>query len=294
MRRALLLALSLLAIPAVQAADLQPFKASYTADWKQLPMSGSAERSLTKSDNGIWTLNFKASMLVASLNEESTLKIEKNALIPLTYHFERGGLGKAKKIDLDFDWAAKMVTGTDQGDAVKVPLLSGMLDKSTYQLALQRDVEAGKKSMSYQVVDGNDVDTYDFRVIGPEVVETKAGKVDAIKVERVRDPTQNKRITEMWSPRAGVRCWSNCVRSKKTARNTTSCCWTARWMANRSRATELSDKLLAASFKKTSLRRGFFWPVTRHKHETFFIKLISKSVNTPCLKGCRVYRFLAR
>ena len=96
MRRALLLALSLLAIPAVQAADLQPFKASYTADWKQLPMSGSAERSLTKSDNGIWTLNFKASMLVASLNEESTLKIEKNTLIPLTYHFERGGLGKAK------------------------------------------------------------------------------------------------------------------------------------------------------------------------------------------------------
>ena len=140
MRRALLLALSLLAIPAVQAADLQPFKASYTADWKQLPMSGSAERSLTKGDNGIWTLNFKASMLVASLNEESTLKIEKNTLIPLTYHFERGGLGKAKKIDLDFDWAAKMVTGTDQGDAVKVPLLSGMLDKSTYQLALQRDV----------------------------------------------------------------------------------------------------------------------------------------------------------
>ncbi|NNG62017.1 hypothetical protein HKD51_10615, partial [Pseudomonas fragi] len=37
MRRALLLALSLLTIPAVQAADLQPFNASYTADWKQLP-----------------------------------------------------------------------------------------------------------------------------------------------------------------------------------------------------------------------------------------------------------------
>ena len=198
MRRALLLALSLLAIPAVQAADLQPFHASYTADWKQLPMSGSAERSLTKNDNGTWTLNFKASMLVASLNEESTLKLENNTLVPLTYHFERGGLGKAKKIELDFDWATKMVTGTEQNEAVKVPLITGMLDKSTYQLALQRDVAAGKKSMSYQVVDGNDVDTYDFRVLGPEKVETKAGSIDAIKVERVRDPTQNKRITEMW------------------------------------------------------------------------------------------------
>ena len=198
MRRALLLALSLLAIPAVQAADLQPFKASYTADWKQLPMSGSAERSLTKNSDGNWTLNFKASMMIASLTETSVILFDKDTLQPKSYSFERGGLGKAKKINLDFDQSAKKVTGFENKDPVNVTLESGMLDKSTYQLALQRDVLAGKKSMSYQVVDGNDVDTYDFRVIGPEVVETKAGKVDAIKVERVRDPTQNKRITEMW------------------------------------------------------------------------------------------------
>ena len=198
MRRALLLALSLLAIPAVQAADLQPFKASYTADWKQLPMSGSAERSLTKGADNVWTLNFKASMLIASLNEESTLKLEKDQPVPLSYHFERGGLGKAKNIDLNFNWKDMTVTGTDNKTPVTVKLLTGMLDKSTYQLALQRDVLAGKKSMSYQVVDGDEVDTYDFRVIGPEVVTTKAGKINAIKVERVRDPAQNKRITEMW------------------------------------------------------------------------------------------------
>ena len=198
MRRALLLALSLLAIPAVLAADLQPFTASYTADWKQLPMSGSAERSLTKNSDGNWTLNFKASMMIASLTETSTFKVENNSLLPLTYTFERGGLGKAKKVNLDFDWATKMVTGTENKDPVKLPLISGMLDKSTYQLALQRDVAAGKKSMSYQVVEGEDVDTYDFRVLGPEKVETKAGSIDAIKVERVRDPTKNKRTTVMW------------------------------------------------------------------------------------------------
>ena len=198
MRRALLLALSLLAIPAVQAADLQPFTASYTADWKQLPMSGSAERSLSKGDKGDWVLNFKASMMLASLTETSTFKVENNTLLPLTYTFERGGLGKTKKVNLDFDWATKMVTGTENKDPVKLPLISGMLDKSTYQLALQRDVAAGKKSMSYQVVEGEDVDTYDFRVLGPEKVKTKAGSIDAIKVERVRDPTKNKRTTVMW------------------------------------------------------------------------------------------------
>ena len=82
MRRALLLALSLLAIPAVQAADLQPFKASYTADWKQLPMSGSAERSLTKGADNVWTLNFKASMMIASLTETSVILFDKDTLQP--------------------------------------------------------------------------------------------------------------------------------------------------------------------------------------------------------------------
>ncbi|KAB0506662.1 DUF3108 domain-containing protein [Pseudomonas moorei] len=198
MRRALLFACALLALPFAQAADLQPFSASYTADWKQLPMSGTAERSLTQEANGVWKLSFKASMMIASLTEESTLTLDKDTLLPQSYHFERGGLGKAKKSDLDFDWNTKMITGTDRGDAVKVPLNRGMLDKSSYQLALQEDVAAGKKSMNYQVVDGSDVDTYDFRVLGTEKVDTKAGMIDAIKVERVRDPTQNKRITVMW------------------------------------------------------------------------------------------------
>ncbi|SEN39625.1 Protein of unknown function [Pseudomonas sp. ok272] len=200
MRRILLLACALFALPFAQAADLQPFSASYTADWKQLPMSGTAARSLEKTSNGDWKLSFKASMMIASLTEESTLKLDKDTLLPQSYHFERGGLGKAKKINLDFDWTTKMVTGTDRGDAVKVPLNTGMLDKSTYQLALQRDVAAGKKSMSYQVVEGEDTDTYDFRVLGPEKVNTKVGSIDAIKVERVRPPAESgsKRITEMW------------------------------------------------------------------------------------------------
>lgn len=198
MRRALLFALALFALPSVNAAELAPFSASYTADWKQLPMSGTAERTLTKNDNGTWTLAFKASMMIASLSEVSTLTVDKDTILPQTYNFERGGLGKAKKVDLKFDWTSKVVTGSDRGDAIKLPLNRGVLDKSTYQLVLQHDIAAGKQSMSYQVVDGDEVDTYDFRVLGSEKVETKAGQIDAIKVERVRDPTQSKRVTVLW------------------------------------------------------------------------------------------------
>jgi hypothetical protein len=197
MGRALLFALSLICLPAL-AAELKPFSASYTADWKQLPVSGSAERSLQALDNGVWKLNFEASMLVAGLTEESTLRLDKDVFLPQTYLYERNGLGKGKKIEYDFDWSAKQVIGSDRGTPVRLPLNRGLLDKSTYQLALQHDVAAGIKSMSYQVVDGEDVETYDFRVLGEEAVRTKAGLIDAIKVERVRDPTKSSRKTILW------------------------------------------------------------------------------------------------
>ncbi|PTQ72295.1 DUF3108 domain-containing protein [Pseudomonas sp. GV071] len=197
MRRALLFVLAVLTLPA-QALELKPFSASYTADWKQIPVSGSAERSLQKQADGRWLLNFKAAMLVASLTEESTFRIDGTTFLPLTYRYDRSGLGKGKSVELDFDWDAKKVIGSDRGDQVSLPLNRGIQDKSTYQVVLQADVAAGKKTMSYQVVDGGDIETYDFRVLGEEKVETMAGSVDAIKVERVRDPTQSSRKTVLW------------------------------------------------------------------------------------------------
>ena len=197
MRRALLLSLALLSLPAA-AFELQPFTASYTADWKQLPISGSAERNLKALDNGRWELEFEASMLVAGLTEVSVFTLEKGTFLPLSYHFSRSGIGKSKEINLDFDWQQKQVMGTHRDESVHLPLNRGLLDKSTYQLALQQDVADGMTSLTYQVVDGDEVETYDFRVLGEERVRTKAGLIDAIKIERVRDPTKSSRKTILW------------------------------------------------------------------------------------------------
>lgn len=197
MHRVLLLVSALFCLPA-QGFELQPFSASYTADFKQVPVSGSAERSLVQQQDDTWKLRFKASMLVASLTEDSTFRVTNNSLQPLTYQYRRSGLGKSKEIEHDFDWSSRQVLGSERGKPLRVPLNRGLLDKSTYQLALQYDVADGKTSMSYQVLDGDDVETYDFRVLGEEAVRTRAGVVDALKVERVRDPTKSRRKTTMW------------------------------------------------------------------------------------------------
>ena len=199
MRRAVLFLLAAFSLPAsLMAADLQPFSATYTADWKQLPFSGKAERSLKQQDDGTWKLDFSASMLVASLNETSWLSLVNGDIRPHQYRYARKGMGKSKKIKQNFDWDTQQATGSDRGTPISLTLIQGVQDKSSYQLALQRDIAEGKTSMSYQVLDGDDLDTYDFRVLGEESVETVVGSVDAIKVERVRDPTQSKRVTVLW------------------------------------------------------------------------------------------------
>lgn len=199
MRRALVLFLAALNLPvSVWAAELQPFSASYTADFKQVPVSGSAQRSLVAQSDGVWKLDFSASMFIAGLNETSWLTLHNDDVQPLKYRYARKGMGKSKKIKQDFNWTTQQVTGSDRNDPINATLIQGVQDKASYQLALQRDVAEGKTSMSYQVMDGDELDTYDFRVLGEESVETMVGTVDAIKVERVRDPTQSKRITVLW------------------------------------------------------------------------------------------------
>jgi hypothetical protein len=152
-------------------------------------MSGTAERSL-KNANGTWDLNFKASMMIASLTEQSTLKLDNDTLLPQKYHFERGGWARRRKsISLRLD--GKKVTGSDRGDAINLPLNRGVLDKSSYQLALQHDVAAGKKSMTYQVVDGDEIDTYDFRVLGTEKShQGRPGRCDQGRARARPEPEQ--------------------------------------------------------------------------------------------------------
>lgn len=193
----ILLLLALLT-PAVHAFELLPFSASYTADFQNAPFSGTAERSLTRLREGGWELRFEASMLVASFSESSRFKEEHGVPVPLSYQYSRSGMGSSRSVEQDFDWSSRQILGVRKGKPYRVPLHRGLLDRSTYQIALQQDVARGKTAMTYQVLDEAEVETYDFRVLNEENVRTRVGLVRAVKVERVRDPGQSRRRTTLW------------------------------------------------------------------------------------------------
>ena len=163
-----------------------------------MPFSTRKVLTSRRLDNGRWELSFEASMPLASLREVSTFRVENGTVLPMTYRFERRVVAKSKQVEHDFDWTEGQVRGSDRGEPVRLALSRGMQDKGTYQLALQADVAAGEQGMSYQVIDGDEIEVYDFRVLGEERVETRMGSINAIKVERVRDPAQSSRKTVLW------------------------------------------------------------------------------------------------
>ncbi|PKM31070.1 MAG: DUF3108 domain-containing protein [Gammaproteobacteria bacterium HGW-Gammaproteobacteria-11] len=182
---------------ALSAAELVPFSASYAADMKKIPVNGEATHSLSSNEDGTWTLTFNAGMFVARLTEESTLRLEQDRLLPLSYRYERRGLGRSRETTQRFDWDNEQVSGTHKGDDFILATEPGLLDKTTYQLALQRDLMAGLEEMHYRVVDGDDIDDYHFRVTGERRVTTRAGQFDAVEVERVRE-ADAQRTTTLW------------------------------------------------------------------------------------------------
>lgn len=179
------------------AQPLIPFTASYAADMKSIPVNGEATHSLQQNTDGTWELKFRASMFVARLTEESTLKLENDQVIPLHYRYERKGLGRSRKTTQTFDWNTNQVHGVYKKEAFSFPTQPGLLDKTTYQLALQRDLMAGKTTMRYLVVDNDEIEQYQFKVIGEQKVTTRNGQFDAVEVERVREPDA-KRHTTLW------------------------------------------------------------------------------------------------
>ena len=182
---------------ALSAAQLTPFTASYAADMKKIPVNGEAIHSLTMNTDETWNLSFTAGMFVARLSEDSTLRLEDDRVVPLSYTYERRGLGRSRKTTQVFDWTNGVVKGVHKGDTFTLPTEPGLLDKTTYQLALQQDLMAGRTEMTYRVLDGDDIDEYEFKVVGEDRVTTRAGQFDAVEVERVRDP-DSKRQTTLW------------------------------------------------------------------------------------------------
>lgn len=181
---------------------LTPFSAHYASTWDVgLKIGGTAIRQLQQTDDGKWQFSLSAKALVAKLNEQSLLTVEDNQLLPLRYQYQRKILNNKTDLSIDFDWQQGQAT-THSGNSWSMPITAPLQDKLSVQLQLQRDLTQATQintgdQLSYEVAAGGQIEAFNYRVIGNEILDTPMGTMEAIKIERLRSETSN-RLTYIW------------------------------------------------------------------------------------------------
>ncbi len=193
----------MIALPAsagdVDYAPLAPYEARYTASMsKGVSLNGEGVRELTDQGNNVWLYRTDVDSFIADINESLIFRWEDGQVIPLRYRYHLSGfLIKDRKQSIDFDWQAGIATGSYRGDKFEVELRDNTLDPLGYQLQLHQDLKAGKRDVTYQVLDKGDYDDDRFAVIDEDSLGDNGRTMNTLKAEKVRDE-DSKRQTLMW------------------------------------------------------------------------------------------------
>ncbi len=185
-------------LPAHAMDTPKDFKAIYKASFSGFDIK--AVSQLSTLESGQKELRFEAKSWIAGIEEFSRFDWGQEGLIPARYEYHRTGLGRERHAILTFDWAENNVTNNVQSKPWSMSVPDGSLDKLSAQLQLRLDLINQKALNDYQIADGGKLKTYTFEVLGEEIIETRLGKLNTVKVLR-RQKTNSKRSTTLWLAR---------------------------------------------------------------------------------------------
>lgn len=173
-RAALLLALCCLPL-AAGAAELMPFKATYSIRWGGMT-AGTGELRLQRQSDTTWSYEreirgrglFRLALPAHQL-ARSIFRIENDQIVPHSF------VSDEKAQEIRFDWIAGRVTGTVDGRQIDLPTQPGLLDELSVQVALMQELMHGRTPARFVLVDEDRIKDYRYAVEGSETIESVAG-----------------------------------------------------------------------------------------------------------------------
>jgi len=191
---------------------------SYTAEYhaRSHGMTSTATRSLSSKANGLFELEqgLSVSLLganVISIRETSQFHVQDQQAIPSGYWYRQRGFG-GRREHLGFDWDKGVVTYTRDGRDQQIELNGRVLDPLGFSVQLSLDVRHAMQGdldgsgantsgeFEYDIADSDRIVSHLYRIIGEEILETDAGSLATVKLERVREP-DSPRSTTIWLAR---------------------------------------------------------------------------------------------
>jgi hypothetical protein len=175
----------LMAGAAASAAEVKPFTADYQANY--LGIAGMGRMVLAQAGANRWKYSLDIGGSMATLNQTTVFEDSNGQWRPISNSDTSAVLVKRKQKKATYDWSrgeARWTGDVKPERAGPVKLQSGDLDAMMINLAIARDVPAGKP-LRYRMVDDGRVKQLNYQVTGKETITVAGKALQATKVTRV-------------------------------------------------------------------------------------------------------------
>jgi hypothetical protein len=205
-RRPLTFALCLLAARATLAApdpSVATYVATYRVEYKGKEAGTSEFRVSYLADEDVY--EFASSTLAKGLLklarpnpaiERSRFRVVSGAVQPLEFWYEDGSRSGEDNVHVAFDWQRRIATVATASGRREMALPSAALDRGSLQVALMRDLAAGRDVERYDLADEDSVASYVYADNGTAKVDTGAGAQETRILTQQREGSS--RATWLW------------------------------------------------------------------------------------------------
>jgi len=192
------------AVDGAGAAGSTPplFTAVYGLEWHGLT-AGYSTLSLTEPSPGryVYSSVSRARGVVRlvfpdPISERSTFRIEHGRIEPLDYEEDDGAGRQNQNVALQFDWKAMEVRGNAGTKNVAQPLETGTQDPMSVQIALMRELTAGRSPTRFMLFDKTEAAEYHYTREGSVALDTPLGRLDTVVYRS--DRPDSDRVMRFW------------------------------------------------------------------------------------------------
>jgi hypothetical protein len=185
-----------------QSTPLTEYSATYEASANGLAATGT--RSLTKTGANSYELSnsLVASLVgqtLAQMKQLSAFELVDDQIQPQNYSYTLSGVSHASHA-IAFNWDAALAISSEDDESWQIPLQSSVMDELSYQTAIRQALIGAtgiESNLTFEIIDGDEIETHEYRRAGNEVLSTPIGELTTVKLERVRDAS-DERVTEIW------------------------------------------------------------------------------------------------
>ena len=193
-RTSSLIAAAALAVASLPALAVQPFQADYSANY--MGMQANGRMTLVAAGANRWTYTLDIHSTVANLTQSTTFDQHGGQWRPLSGTDSSLLLIRKSNKNATYDWGSGQARWSGDVKADRsgpIPLKAGDMDAMLINLAIARDVQAGKP-LEYHMVDDGRAKQMTYRVAGKESITIGGKPQQATKVTR----TDGERETLLW------------------------------------------------------------------------------------------------